>query len=143
MFWKKKAKKHYTAHINDHNFQELVANSELPVLVDFWSGGCGPCKVIGPIIDELAEEFEGRAIVAKVNAAENPNLSSYFKVRSVPTLMFINDWADHFTRPTASRPKIYQHWQLTLSHELLKIMIVNMSGIMLLCFLLPKHGRDL
>ena len=91
MFWKKKAKKHYTAHINDHNFQELVAQSELPVLVDFWSGGCGPCKVIGPIIDELAEEFEGRAIVAKVNAAENPNLSSYFKVRSVPTLMFIKN----------------------------------------------------
>ena len=91
MFWKKKAKKHYTAHINDHNFQELVAQSELPVLVDFWSGGCGPCKVIGPIIDELAEEFDGRAIVAKVNAAENPNLSSYFKVRSVPTLMFIKN----------------------------------------------------
>ena len=91
MFWKKKAKKHYTAHINDHNFQELVAQSELPVLVDFWSGGCGPCKVIGPIIDELAEEFEGRAIVAKVNAAENPNLSSYFNVRSVPTLMFIKN----------------------------------------------------
>ena len=91
MFWKKKAKKHYTAHINDHNFQELVAQSELPVLVDFWSGGCGPCKVIGPIIDELAEEFDGRAIVAKVNAAENPNLSSYFNVRSVPTLMFIKN----------------------------------------------------
>ncbi len=91
MFWKKKAKKQYTAHITDHNFQELVANSELPVLVDFWSGGCGPCKVIGPIIDELAEEFDGRAMIAKVNAAENPNLSSYFKVRSVPTLMFIKN----------------------------------------------------
>jgi thioredoxin 1 len=91
MFWKKKAKKHYTAHITDQNFQEVVAHSELPVLVDFWSGGCGPCKVIGPIIDELAEEFDGRALIAKVNAAENPNLSAYFKVRSVPTLMFIKN----------------------------------------------------
>ena len=79
------------SHISDHNFQELVAHSDLPVLVDFWSGGCGPCKVIGPIIDELAGEFEGRALIAKVNAAENPRLSSYFKVKSVPTLMFIKN----------------------------------------------------
>ena len=91
MFWKKKVKKNYTAHINDNNFQEIVAHSELPVLVDFWSGGCGPCKVIGPIIDELAEEFDGRAVIAKINAAQNPKLSTYFKVRSVPTLMFIKN----------------------------------------------------
>ena len=91
MFWSKKKKKNYTAHINDQNFQEMVAHSELPVLVDFWSGGCGPCKVIAPIIDELAEEFDGRALIAKVNAAENPNLSGYFKVKSVPTLMFIKN----------------------------------------------------
>ena len=91
MFWKKKKEKKHAAHISDHNFQELVAHSDLPVLVDFWSGGCGPCKVIGPIIDELAGEFEGRALIAKVNAAENPRLSSYFKVKSVPTLMFIKN----------------------------------------------------
>lgn len=91
MFWKKKDKKIYTQHVTDNTFQEVIANSELPVFVDFWGHGCGPCKVIGPIIDELAEEFQGRAVVAKINASENPQLSNYFKVRSVPTLMFIKN----------------------------------------------------
>ena len=91
MFWKKKDKKIYTYHVTDDTFQEVILNSARPAFIDFWSAGCGPCNIIGPIIDELAEEFDGRAIIAKVNAAQNPKLSAYFQVRSVPTLMFIKN----------------------------------------------------
>ena len=65
MFWrKKKETKQYAATIHDNNFEELVSKSELPVLVDFWAAWCGPCKVIGPIIEELAEEYQSIAEVS-------------------------------------------------------------------------------
>ncbi len=89
MFWKKKPK-YQTPQITDQNFNELVAESEIPVLLDFYANWCGPCKIIGPIIDELAEEYEGKALVAKVNTEVNPQLSQYFKIKSIPTLMVIN-----------------------------------------------------
>ncbi|MEL6988277.1 MAG: thioredoxin [Bacteroidota bacterium] len=89
MFWKKKPK-FQTTQITDDNFNELVAHSKLPVLLDFYADWCGPCKILGPIIDELAEEYDGRALVAKVNTEMNPNLSQYFKIKSIPTLMMIH-----------------------------------------------------
>ena len=89
MFWKKKPK-YQTTQITDNNFNELVAASEIPVLLDFYADWCGPCKVLGPIIDELAEEYEGRALVAKVNTEVNPQLSHYFKIKSIPTIMFVH-----------------------------------------------------
>ncbi|MFT4762527.1 MAG: thioredoxin 1 [Paraglaciecola sp.] len=89
MFWKKKPKYEVTQ-VTDINFNELVTNSTMPVLLDFYAHWCGPCKVIGPIIDELAEEYDGRALVAKVNTEENPQLSQHFKVKSIPTLLFIH-----------------------------------------------------
>lgn len=89
MFWKKK-NKYITPHITDDNFNELVAASEVPVLLDFYADWCGPCKVLGPIIDELSEEFASRALVAKVNTEQNPGLNQFFKIKSIPTLAFIN-----------------------------------------------------
>lgn len=89
MFWKKKPK-YQTPQITDSNFNEVVMQSEVPVLLDFYADWCGPCKILGPVIDELAQEYEGKALIAKVNTETNPMLSQYFKIRSIPTIMFIN-----------------------------------------------------
>jgi len=90
MFWKKKGPKYFTPELTDANFNVMVAQSEIPVLVDFYAAWCGPCKVLGPIIDELSEEYQGRALVAKVNTEHNPALSQHFKIKSIPTMMIFN-----------------------------------------------------
>lgn len=90
MFWNRKPK--FTApQITDANFKEIITTTKLPVLLDFYADWCGPCKMLGPIINELAEEYEGRALVAKIDTEANPKLSAYFKIKSLPTLVFIND----------------------------------------------------
>ncbi len=77
--------------ITDANFEELVLNSSIPVLVDFWAEWCGPCRMVGPIVDELYTEYEGKAIIGKVNVDENPNVSGKFGVRNIPTILFIKN----------------------------------------------------
>lgn len=77
--------------INSSNFEEVVLNSDKPVLIDFWASWCGPCRMQSPIVDELAAELEGTAVVAKVNVDENPELAARFSVMSIPTLVFIKD----------------------------------------------------
>ncbi len=72
--------------ITDDNYEEIL-NSEKPVLVDFWAEWCGPCRMIGPIVEELAGEYEGKAIVAKVDVDSNPNVSAKYGIRSIPTLL--------------------------------------------------------
>lgn len=89
MFWKKKPK-HETLHATDSTFNTLVTESKMPVLVDFYADWCGPCKVLGPIIDELSEEYEGKALIIKVNTENNPALSNHFKIKSIPTMMIFN-----------------------------------------------------
>ena len=77
--------------ITDENFQEVVLNSDKPVLVDFWATWCGPCRTVGPIVDELATELEGRAVVGKVNVDSNSDTPLTYGIRSIPTLLiFIN-----------------------------------------------------
>ena len=77
--------------ITDANFEEVVLNSKLPVLVDFWAEWCGPCRMVGPIVDELYAEYEGKAIIGKVNVDENPGVSGSFGVRNIPTILFIKN----------------------------------------------------
>lgn len=90
MFWRKKKPKYQTPQVTDQTFNELVGQSTVPVLLDFYADWCGPCKVLGPFIDELSEEYEGRAFVAKVNSQYNPALSQHFKVKSIPSILFFN-----------------------------------------------------
>ena len=72
--------------ITDSNFEEII-NSEKPVLVDFWAEWCGPCKMIGPVVEELTNEFDGKAIIGKVDVDTNPEVSAKFGIRSIPTLL--------------------------------------------------------
>jgi len=75
-----------TVEITDTNFEEVI-NSDKPVLVDFWAEWCGPCKMIGPVVEELASDYEGKAVIGKVDVDNNPEVSAKFGIRSIPTLL--------------------------------------------------------
>ncbi len=75
----------------DSNFQQEVLNSELPVVVDFYADWCGPCKMIGPVIEQLAEAYAGKIKVGKVNVDENMELASKYRIMSIPAIMFFKN----------------------------------------------------
>jgi thioredoxin 1 len=77
--------------ITDANFQELVLESKVPVLVDFWAEWCGPCRMVGPVVDELTKEYEGKAVIGKVDVDNNPKIATEFGIMSIPALLFFKD----------------------------------------------------
>ncbi len=74
-------------HVSDSEFDAKILQGDLPCLVDFWAPWCGPCKAIGPVIDELAAEFDGKVVIAKMNVDDNPATPGRFGIRAIPTLI--------------------------------------------------------
>lgn len=77
--------------ITDENFQSEVISSELPVLVDFWAPWCGPCRMLGPVVDKLAVQYQGKLKVGKLNTDESPDIASRYNISAIPTVLLFKD----------------------------------------------------
>jgi len=90
--------------ITDKNFEEVVLNSDKPVLVDFWAAWCGPCRMVGPVIDEVSNEYEGKAVVGKVDVDANQEFASKYGVRNIPTVLLFHK-GEMISRQVGVSPK--------------------------------------
>jgi thioredoxin 1 len=77
--------------VNDVNFDDVVIKSDKPVVVDFWAEWCGPCRMIAPIIEEISREFAGKAVVAKCDVDNSPQIAAKYGIRNIPTVLFFKD----------------------------------------------------
>jgi len=77
--------------ITDSNFDELVLNSDKPVLIDFWADWCGPCQMVGPVVEEIGNEYSGLALIGKVDVDANPEISQKYGIRNIPALLFFKN----------------------------------------------------
>jgi thioredoxin 1 len=99
-----------TVTVTDATFDEEVKNSDIPVVVDFWAEWCGPCKMIGPALEELSEEYAGKIKIAKVNVDDNPNSPMTLGVRGIPALFMFKD-GEVVSNKTGAAPKsVLEDW---------------------------------
>lgn len=77
--------------LTDANFDEIVLKSDKPVLIDFWAEWCGPCRMVGPLVEEIHQEYEGRAVIGKVDVDENPGITMKYGIRNIPTILFFKN----------------------------------------------------
>ncbi len=91
-------------HVSDGEFREKVLDSSAPVVVDFWAPWCGPCRMVAPILDELAKEYDDKIVIVKINTDENPQLAMKYGIQSIPTMLFVKDGAI-FDRIIGAHPK--------------------------------------
>lgn len=77
--------------LTDANFEELVLKSDKPAIVDLWAEWCGPCRMVGPLVEEISREYEGRAVVGKLDVDSNPGISTKYGIRNIPTILFFKN----------------------------------------------------
>ncbi len=99
-----------TKAVTDQSFQADVINSDIPVLVDFWAEWCGPCKMIGPALEEISEELGGRVTIAKVNIDENPDAPGKYGVRGIPTMILFKGGEAAATKVGAAPKSALKGW---------------------------------
>ena len=90
--------------ITDANFDELVMNSDKPVMIDFWAAWCGPCRMIAPIVEEMSTEYEGKAVIGKVDVDSNPNVAMKYGIRNIPTVLFVKN-GEQVDKQVGAAPK--------------------------------------